>query len=247
MFIPGWIAERAQGNANAEACLQATDDAVLLPFVWARKADDPTLARLIAPADTQGVRALTAWLLAHAPAEAKRFERAPVAVQQTAIVDPIAGLDLDGLRRLITDGEAAVGLTVRAVHALTASKDAAIEPLAGLAVDDRPKVRSAALRALKTVASRTRSLDATCDALRMEDRQDVILQLMRSVGHGRHLPGLPLLIDRLVDRKHRIADSARDALMGFGEAALPALNHAARRARPDRRAAYRAVIAAIEG
>lgn len=74
-----------------------------------------------------------------------------------------------------------------------------------------------------------------------------LLQLMRSLGHGRHLPALSLLIERLAHRKGRIADRARDALLGFGEAALPALQRAARRARPDRRDAHRAVIAAIEG
>ena len=163
------------------------------------------------------------------------------------MVDPNSTLDLAGLLRLIADPITAHGLAARAVHALTASKDAAIEPLALLAADPRPKVRSAALRALKRVAPRARSLDATCDALRVEDRQDVILQLMRSLGYGRHAPGLPLLIKRVVHPNQRIADGAAAALLGYGEGALPALAHAARRARPDRRAAYRAVIASIEG
>jgi hypothetical protein len=40
-------------------------------------------------------------------------------------------------------------------------------------------VRSAALRALRAVATRERTLEATAAALEIETRRDVVLQLMR--------------------------------------------------------------------
>lgn len=246
-LVPTWISRRAAGDVDAEICLRAVDAAILLPEVWARRATDPTLARLVSPGPSQAVRALAAWLREHAPDEAARFERPPEVAVEAGAVDPLDDLDFAGLCRLIAAEDTAHGLAVRAVHALTRWEAEAIEPLAGWATDPRPKVRSAALRALKTVAPRARSLEATLAALHMETRRDVALALMRSLGHRRFEPALPALIERVAASDGRTAEGAREALEAFGEAAVPALEHAARRARPDRRGRYRAVIAAIEG
>lgn len=247
MFLPQWLQMRTAGDGHVDACLQAVDDEILLPVAWAQRGPDPTLARFIKGRESEGMRALAAWLAEYAPEEFARLRRPAPTTVADGPVDPIADLDLRGLQRLVAAKDTAHGLVVRAVHAMTAAGDAAIEPLAALADDRRPQVRSAALRALKTVAPRARSLEATLAALHVETRRDVALSLMRSLGHGRYAPSLPALIDRVVHRDVRIAGGAGEALRAFGADALPALAHAARRARPDRRAAYRALIAAIEG
>ena len=65
---------------------------------------------------------------------------------------------------------------------------------------------------------------------------------MASLGHGRHEPALPALLERLTDRDYRVRQGARDALLAWGREIVPALRHAARRARPDRRPYYAALI-----
>ena len=135
---------------------------------------------------------------------------------------------------------------MRAVHALVAHGERAVAPLASLVVDPRPPVRSAALRALRQVASREQSLDAAAQALAMETRPDVVLQLMKSLGHGRHEPSLPALLERLEHREPRIREGAHEAIRAWGPEVVPELRRAARRARPDRRPAYTALILELE-
>ena len=135
---------------------------------------------------------------------------------------------------------------MRAVHALATYKERAVGPLERLTRDRRPQVRSAALRALRMVASREQTLEATAEVLKMETRRDVVLQLMASLGHGRHKPSLPGLIERLIDGDLRIRQGAHAALRAWGRDVVPALRYASRRARPDRRPRYAALIAELE-
>ncbi len=130
--------------------------------------------------------------------------------------DPITGQGPDELLALLVGKEVVKGLAVRAVHALVAHGERAVAPLAGLVVDPRPPVRSAALRALRQVASREQSLDAAAQALAMETRPDVVLQLMKSLGHGRHEPSLPALLERLEHREPRIREGAHEAIRAWG-------------------------------
>lgn len=80
----------------------------------------------------------------------------------------------------------------------------------------------------------------------METRRDVILQLMASLAHGRHAPALPALLERVLHRDPRIRRAAADGLRAWGKDALPALHHQARRARPDHRRQYEALLAELE-
>jgi hypothetical protein len=68
---------------------------------------------------------------------------------------------------------------------------------------------------------------------------------MSSLGHGRHEPSLPALLERPTDRDHRVQQGARSALRAWGRDVIPALRHASRRARPDRRPIYDALIAEL--
>ncbi len=135
---------------------------------------------------------------------------------------------------------------MRAVHALTRFAERAIAPLGNLATDRRPQVRSAALRALRAVATREHTLEVTARVLAMETRRDVTLQLMASLGHGRHEPALPDLLERVLDRDPRIREGAKDALRAWGQDVIPAVRREARRARPDHRRQLEALIEELE-
>ena len=119
-------------------------------------------------------------------------------------------------------------------------------PLSRLCTDPRPPVRSAALRALRRVASREETLEAAARALAMETRRDVMVQLMKSLGHGRHEPSLPALLDRLHHSDALVRQGAHAAIRAWGHEVVPALRRAAARARPDRRPTYAALIAELE-
>jgi hypothetical protein len=96
------------------------------------------------------------------------------------------------------------------------------------------------------VASREQSLEATARALAMETRRDVMVQLIKSLGHGRHEPSLSVLLDHLHHNDVLVRQGAHAAIRAWGHAVVPALRRAARRARPDRRPAYAALVAELE-
>jgi hypothetical protein len=208
-----------------------------------------SLARLLRPGSTLALRSLIELIGARAPAEIEHLLKEPEEKQEGDAddpVDPIAGKTLEELVRLITQKGVEKGLAVRAVHALTEHKERAADPLERLTTDHRPQVRSAALRALRVVTSRERTLHATAHVLKMETRRDVVLSLMSSLGHGRHEPSLPGLLERLTDRDYRIRQGAHAALRAWGRDVIPALRHASRRARPDRRPLYEALLDELE-
>ena len=250
-FAPAWLDAWAGGDADAGEWLRQVAQDRLLPLVVARaRAGQFVFARLLRPSATPAIRALIELAAGSAPGDVAHLREAAAAVAPLADpgdpVDPIAGQPLDALVALIDQKGVDKGLAVRAVHALTAHKERSIEPLARLTRDRRPAVRSAALRALRVVASRERTLEATAAALELETRRDVALGLMASLGHGRYAPSLPSLLERLVDRDHRIRQGAHAALRAWGRDVIPALRHAAKRARPDRRAPFEALIAELE-
>lgn len=250
-FVPAWLDAWAGGDDHADELLRAVAQDRLLPLVVARaRAGRFVFARLLRPSATPAIRALIELAAATAPGDVAHLREAqgpaPRADAAGDPVDPIAGKPLDELVALIDQKGVDKGLAVRAVHALTAHRERGIEPLARLTRDRRPAVRSAALRALRVVASRERTLEATAQALELETRRDVALGLMASLGHGRHEPSLPSLLERLVDRDHRIRQGAHAALRAWGRDVVPALRHAAKRARPDRRAPFEALIAELE-
>lgn len=249
-FVRGWALAWLAGDGSLAEPLQATAEEELLPLVWAAaERGDYRLARLLRPGRSAALRLLVADIAARSPADVEHLIVAgpTAAADDTADPeDPIAGQGPEELFALIADRSVAKGLAVRAVHALVAHRERGVAPLESLVVDPRPQVRSAALRALRQVGSRAQSLDAAARALAMETRPDIVLQLMRSLGHGRHEPSLPALLERLEHREPRIRAGAQEAIRAWGPEVVPALRRAARHARPDRRPAYLTLIAELE-
>lgn len=248
-LVRAWVDGWSAGDAAMALLLQTTDEELLLPLVWAAaERGDYRLARLLRPGGSPALRAFVAWALPRAPDEVEHLVAPPPEPAQGGddLDDPIAGQDADGLLALLSRKDVARGLAVRAVHALAALGEPGAAPLSDLVVDPRPPVRSAALRALRQVATREQSLDAAARALAMETRPAVLLQLMQSLGHGRHEPSLPALLERLDHREPKVREGAQAAIRAWGPEVVPTLRRAARHARPDRRPHYTALIAELE-
>ncbi|UPT46875.1 MULTISPECIES: HEAT repeat domain-containing protein [Streptomyces] len=69
----------------------------------------------------------------------------------------------------------------------------------------------------------------------------------RTLGRAGWEPALPDLVRLLDHAKPVVRKAARDALVGFGGAAVPVLRRTAAHARPDRRPLYTDVLAEISG
>jgi len=255
-FVRQWIAGWQDGSSAMLDRLRGAPEELLLPFAWdAAERGDFRLLHVLRPSDSPAMRALVAWVQPRAPMDVEHLlireddetpDEAGHADDAEDPDDPIAGREPDELVALIDRKDVAKGLAVRAVHALVAHGEPAIAPLMRLVTDKRPPVRSAALRALRQVASREQSLAATADALAMETRRDVISSLMRSLGHGRYEPTLPALLERLDHGDLRTRQGAHEAIRAWGREVVPALRRMASRARPDRRPTYAALIAELE-
>ncbi len=246
IWVDGWFA----GDAAMAEPLQTTDEALLLPLVWsAAERGDYRLARLLRPGRSPALRSFIAWAGSRSPGDVEHLIADPPAAKPVDTddpEDPIEGQGEAELLALIARKDVAKGLAVRAVHALAALGERGVAPLTDLVVDPRPPVRSAALRALRQVASPAQSLDAAARALAVETRPDIVLQLMKSLGHGRHESSLPAVLERLDHREPRIREGAHAAIRAWGPGVVAALRRAARRARPDRRPAIEALITELE-
>lgn len=111
----------------------------------------------------------------------------------------------------------------------------------GLVGHADPRVRAAAWRTLRSVASRQRYLEVSAGLL-TDRRRGVRRVAARVVGFGRFVEGVPLLVERLLDSDYEVRRAAADALRAIGAPALAALERAKGRARPDRRNVYAAVL-----
>jgi hypothetical protein len=74
----------------------------------------------------------------------------------------------------------------------------------------------------------------------------VIVQLMASIAHGRHEPGLSSMLEYLGHRDTKLRTGAREALLAWGADLIPALRRAAHKTRPDRRRAIEELIEQLE-
>jgi hypothetical protein len=213
---------------------------------------DLRLVHVLRPSRSFAMQELVEFVRARSPADVEHLRvpepgaEAPAPDDADDPADPIAGREPEDLVALAERKGVAKGLAVRAVHALVEHGERGVAPLARLCTDPRPPVRSAALRALRRVASREVTLEATARALAMETRRDVIVSLCKSLGHGRHEPSLPALLERLHHHDLPVRQGAHAAIRAWGHQAVPALRRAARRARPDRRPAFDALIAELE-
>ncbi|MGW4627323.1 HEAT repeat domain-containing protein [Streptomyces rubiginosohelvolus] len=74
---------------------------------------------------------------------------------------------------------------------------------------------------------------------------DVVRMAVRTLGRAAWAPALPDLVRLLDHAKPTVRRAAREAVVGFGGAAVPALRRAEAHARPDRRSLYTEVLARI--
>ncbi|NVB39871.1 HEAT repeat domain-containing protein [Pseudenhygromyxa sp. WMMC2535] len=251
-LLPLWISDWEAELDGAEALLRDVGQALLLPRAWDRalRGDGALLALLHREErPSLALRALIELVEARDPEAVAHLSPPPPEPELDAdapLTDPLAGKDLDALMATIEERGVELGLAVRAVHALTEQGEGGVDALEALSLDRRPRVRSAALRALRKVASRERSLAAAAAVLEIETRRDVLISLMASLGHGRHQPARSRLIDYLRHREPKLQEAAERALMGWGPTLLPDLRRAARKARPDHRRHIEALIAKLE-
>ena len=245
-----WLAGWDSGDSHAADMLARLDESELVPLARERALrGEYQLLRLLRPSSSLAMRALVELVGDSAPHEVAHLlagDGDAEANDSLDPVDPIAGKSAAQLVELIGTKGTAKGLAVRAVHALAECAEQGIVALTALCTDRRPSVRSAALRALRKVAPREHSLDTTVAVLKMETRRDIVLQLMSSLGHGQYEPALPVLFERLTHGDYRIRQGAHAAVRAWGSDVVPALRHACRRARPDRRSIFERLIAELQ-
>ncbi|MFI7289516.1 HEAT repeat domain-containing protein [Streptomyces anulatus] len=93
-----------------------------------------------------------------------------------------------------------------------------------------------------------RDTHARLTALLLSDPlPDVVRMAARTLGRAAWEPALPDLVRLLDHTKPVVRRAAREALVGFGGAAVPVLRRTAAHARPDRRPLYTDVLAEISG
>lgn len=246
-LLPGWLAALARDEPDAAETLRAIDQDRLIPIAREQvRRGDLRLLGLLRRSDSLALRTLVDELRpSHAAAIAHLITPDEPPPQSSPVDDPIAGLEPEALIATITTRGVEVGLAVRAVHAL-AESDAGPDAIEPFVIDRRPRVRSAALRALRALVERERYLDAVTRVLAIETRDDVIVSLLASLGHARHPPGLPGLIEHLVGRDTKLRAGAEAALLAWGSTALPGLRRAAAKARPDHARTIAALIERLE-
>lgn len=245
-FIEEWLARwEAQDPDVADLfrCVHASLlESILIPRALAGHYN---VLRLLEPSKSTAMRSMLEQLREKAHQETKHLEakeqEQPKSTRPTE-ADPLSGNDAKQLLALIRHKDTKTGLAVRAVHDLVSHGEKSIETLAKLCLDPRAQVRSAALRALKRVASKIKTMEVSTQVLEMETRKDVLVQLMRSLGHARHLPALPLIIKQLSHRERRLRQGAYQAIRACGSQAIPALHQAIRRTRPDRQSHIAALL-----
>lgn len=118
--------------------------------------------------------------------------------------------------------------------------------LAELIVHRETKVRLHAHRVARRVLSRAAYLDQTVRLLG-DPEPDVVRSAVRTLSHAAWTPAIPGLVGLLGHPRAQVRRAAADGLVRFGAAAVPALRHAAGRARPDRRSRYTGPLDEING
>jgi hypothetical protein len=228
----------------------------LIPVVRARaERGDYVLLRLLHPTQSVALRELVEFVAARAPDEVAHL----LAVEKPAsereeiddpvddpVDDPIGGKQLDELVALLGERELELGLAVRAIHHLAKFGAEAGDALVSFTQDRRPRIRSAAFRALRKVVSHERRLAAAVGMLEIETRRDVIVSLLATIAHGHYEPGFTRVCEYLTHRDDKLRHAAERALLAWGAEVEPLLRRAARKARPDRRRIYEQLLSKLE-
>ncbi|MBC6462358.1 HEAT repeat domain-containing protein [Actinomadura sp. HBU206391] len=118
------------------------------------------------------------------------------------------------------------------------------EVLAELADHPEARVRLHAHRIARKVLDRPSYLRRTISLL--DDPQpDVVRSAVKTLSHAAYEPAVPAVVGLLTHSHPNVRRAAVDGLTLIGTVAVPALRHAAGRARPDRRRLYTAVLEKI--
>ncbi|MGN5630922.1 HEAT repeat domain-containing protein [Streptomyces sp. AC154] len=112
-----------------------------------------------------------------------------------------------------------------------------LDLLGELLTHPRPRVRLRAHRTARVMLDRTEYLRHTVQLLD-DPRPDVVRMALRTLCRAGWEPAFPSVTGLLGHPHATVRDAAAEALAGVGGAAVPALRHAAARARPDRRSRY---------
>jgi hypothetical protein len=251
-FAPIWINAWLSGESTVEPFLRSLTYDLLFALV-ARHVQhgEHRLLRLLRNDHSMALRLLVESVAIKAPQEIQHLITQPAELQcqsansERLSIDPLFGKNLEQLVALIADQDGKIGLAVRAIRALTAFADLAIEHLEQFAVDKRPQIRSAALRTLRKIAPKDRYLQATHQALKIEHRRDIIRQLLASLGHARYQPAIDDILKMLEHRDTNLHKAAENAVIAWGHDLAPQIQYAMRRSRPDRRHLYQSIMAKI--
>ncbi|WP_437594228.1 HEAT repeat domain-containing protein [Sorangium sp. So ce1000] len=134
----------------------------------------------------------------------------------------------------------------RALSALAGAPDAELAALlVELLGDRRPRVRLHAHRLLRDAVDRAAYLRATC-ALLSDPLPDVVRSAIRILCFAPWPPALPAVVGLLLHPHAAVRRAAAEGLGHVGAPAIPALQDALGRARPDRREVYAEVMRRIE-
>jgi HEAT repeat protein len=104
-----------------------------------------------------------------------------------------------------------------------------------------PRVRLHTHRISRKVLNRRDYLERT--SLLLDDRQpDIVRSAVKTLCHAAWKPAIPALVDLLTHSHPTVRRATADGLVLLGAQAIPALRHAAGRARPDKRHLYTTVL-----
>ncbi|MGW4177508.1 HEAT repeat domain-containing protein [Streptomyces rubiginosohelvolus] len=214
---------RAERHLRTEGREALADGLVLL--------DGPLLAPGTAPEDAAALVSL------------RTPSRAPVAP-----ADPPSLPELLDLARTGPPGRTREVLT-RLVEEYAPVSGARPEPELRALVEELLRHPRAGVRLHAHRASRAlfdRDTHARLTALLLADPlPDVVRRAVRTLGRAAWAPALPDLVRLLDHARPAVRWAARDAVVGFGGAAVPALRRAEAHARPDRRSLYTEVLAQV--
>ncbi|MFI0446715.1 HEAT repeat domain-containing protein [Actinomadura sp. 6N118] len=115
------------------------------------------------------------------------------------------------------------------------------ELLADLIAHPETRVRLHAHRVSRIVLDRPAYLEQT-ERLLNDPQPNVVRSAVKTLSHAAWEPAIPGLIALLSHKHSPVRAAAAEGLVAIGEPAVPALKHAAGRARPDRRARYTGVL-----
>ncbi|MFG3139516.1 HEAT repeat domain-containing protein [Streptomyces sp. NPDC048211] len=116
-----------------------------------------------------------------------------------------------------------------------------LDLLGGLLTHPRPRVRLRAHRTSRAMLGRSAHLRHT-ELLLDDPRPDVVRMAVLTLCRAGWAPAVPA-VTALLGHPHAVVrEAAVEGLVGLGPAAVPALRHAAARARPDRRCRYTQVL-----